>query len=101
MKSDYSYSSTIVYNTFAWPEPSAKQRERIEQTAQGILSARAGHPGNSFADLYDDTLMPEDLRRAHERNDAAVCGAYGWDEEIEEEEIVRRLFVLYHGLSGK
>ena len=101
MKSDYSYSNTIVYNTFAWPEPSAKQRERIEQTAQGILSARAGHPGNSFADLYDDTLMPEDLRRAHERNDAAVCGAYGWDEEIEEEEIVRRLFVLYHGLSGK
>ena len=97
----YSYSNTIVYNTFAWPEPSAKQRERIEQTAQGILSARAAHPGNSFADLYDDTLMPEDLRRAHERNDAAVCGAYGWDEEIEEEEIVRRLFVLYHGLSGK
>ena len=92
----YSYSKNIVYNTFCWPSPTEKQRAKIERTAQGILDARAAHPGTSFAGLYDATLMPEDLRRAHERNDAAVCGAYGWAVDISEEEIVRRLFVLYH-----
>ena len=97
----YRYSNILVYNTFAWPSPSPKQRARIEGTAQAILDARANHPGTSFAGLYDDSLMPEDLRRAHEKNDAAVCGAYGWDKDISEDEIVRRLFVLYHELSGK
>ena len=101
MKSDYSYTNTIVYNTFAWPNPSPKIRERIEHTAQAVLDARTLYAGTSFAGLYDDSLMPSDLRLAHERNDAAVCAAYGWPEDISENEIVRRLFVLYHELSGK
>lgn len=97
----YSYSNTIVYNTFAWPSPSPKQREKIEQTAREILDARAVYPDTSFAGLYNDTLMPPELRRAHERNDRAVCRAYGWAEDISEEEIVAELFRLYHGLIGK
>ena len=40
--------------------------------------------------------MPPDLRRAHERNDAALCEAYGWKRDIGEEEIVSRLFELYY-----
>ena len=98
MKSDYSYSKNIVYNTFAWPHPTEEQRRRIEVTAQKILDARANHPESSFADLYDDTAMPLDLRKAHRENDAAVCEAYGWPENISEEEIVAGLFRLYHEL---
>ncbi len=101
LKSDYSYSNTVVYNTFAWPTPSPKQRAEIEKTAQGILDARALYPDSSFAALYDDTLMPKELRCAHERNDRAVCRAYGWDGDISEEDIVSRLFGLYHSLMGK
>ena len=96
----YSYSKNIVYNTFAWPSPTEEQRKRIELTAQRILDARAQHPECSFADLYDDTAMPLDLRNAHRANDAAVCGAYGWPEDISEEEIVQRLFGLYHELTA-
>ena len=98
MKSDYSYSKNIVYNTFAWPNPTEEQKKRIEATAQKILDARANHPESSFADLYDNTAMPLDLRKAHRANDAEVCAAYGWPENISEEEIVRKLFGLYHGL---
>ena len=94
----YRYSSTLVYNCFAWPEPSPKQRTKIEQTAQEILNARAKYPDSSFAALYDDTLMPSELRRAHEKNDEAVCSAYGWDRNISEEEIVAGLFGLYRKL---
>ncbi len=98
MKSDYSYSNEVVYNTFAWPSPTESQRKKIEESAQGILDARSLYPSASFAGLYDDSLMPVELRRAHERNDKAVCQAYGWDENISEGDIVRELFGLYHEL---
>lgn len=53
MKSDYSYSTQLVCNTFPWPSPTEKQKARIEQTAQTILDARALYPDCSLADLYD------------------------------------------------
>ena len=31
---------------------------------------------------------------------AAVCGAYTWPEDISEEEIVQKLFGLYHELTA-
>ena len=37
LKSDYSYSNTIVYSNFPWPSPTPGQKEKIEKTAQGIL----------------------------------------------------------------
>ena len=101
LKSDYRYSGDMVYNTFAWPSPTESQRRKIEESAQGILDARGLYPESSFAGLYDDSLMPVELRRAHERNDRAVCCAYGWNENISEEDIVRKLFGLYHKLTGK
>jgi hypothetical protein len=58
MKSDYSYSNTIVYNNFPWPEVTKEQEERISQTAQAILDARALYPDSSLADLYDELTMP-------------------------------------------
>ena len=51
LKSDYSYSNTIVYNNFPWPSSTPAQKELIEQTAQGILDARALYPDSSLADL--------------------------------------------------
>ena len=97
----YRYSVEMVYNTFPWPEPGVKGRARIEGAAQGILDARAESEGCSFAAMYDDTVMPVELRRAHERNDEAVCRAYGWPGDIGEEEIVRGLFGMYHEITGK
>ena len=58
MKSDYSYSINIVYNNFPWPNPTDKQTQSIEQTAQAILDARAKFPDASLADLYGETAMP-------------------------------------------
>ncbi len=95
LKSDYSYSKTIVYNTFVWPSPNQKQREKIEITAQGILDARALYPESSFANLYNDTLMPLELRKAHRANDEAVLTAYDFPKDITEEEIVAKLMLLY------
>ena len=76
LKSDYSYSPA-VYNNFPWPTPTDAQKAKIEQTAQGILDARALYPDASLADLYDEVTMPPELRRAHQENDRAVMHAYG------------------------
>ena len=101
LKSDYSYSNTVVYNTFVWPSPTGKQKAMIERTARAILDARANHPECSFADLYEDDVMPQDLREAHRENDSAVCRAYGWSEDIPESEIVAELFSLCSVLRGE
>ena len=99
LKSDYSYSKTVDYNCFVWPSPSEKQRAKIESTAQKILDARALYPDSSFADLYDEVSMPVELRKAHRENDEAVYEAYGWPKDINEGDIVARLFELYQKLT--
>lgn len=99
IKSDYRYSNDIVYNNFPWPTPTDAQRDKIEKTAQGILDARAKYPDSSLADLYDEVLMPPELRKAHQANDRAVMEAYGfWGKLNTESECVAQLMKLYQHL---
>lgn len=101
LKSDYRYSKDVVYNNFPWPEPTDQQRQKIESTAKAILDARANYPESSLADLYDETLMPADLRKAHKANDRAVMEAYGMLGKVKSEaECVAWLFKMYEGLVG-
>lgn len=100
LKSDYSYSNTIVYNNFPWPIPTDEQKVKIEQTAKAILDARALYPDSSFADLYDDLSMPVELRKAHQDNDRAVMAAYGFPvKTMTESQCVAELFKLYQELT--
>ena len=101
LKSDYDYSKKIVYNNFPWPDSSLSDvsKLKIEQTAQSILEARELYPTESLADLYDETLMPSELRRAHRANDAAVMEAYGFRKDMTEPEIVAELFKMYQKLT--
>jgi hypothetical protein len=102
MKSDYRYSSTLVYNNFPWPTPTEEQKAKIEQTAQAILDARALYPDSSLADLYDELTMPAELRKAHQNNDRAVMQAYGFNiKDMTESKCVAELFRLYQKLTQK
>ena len=99
LKSDYSYSNTIVYNNFPWPTPTDAQKAKIEQTAQAILDARALYPDCSLADLYDEIAMPPELRKAHQDNDRAVMQAYGFSvKEMTESKCVAELMKMYQQL---
>lgn len=96
----YSYSNTIVYNNFPWPTPTPEQKAKIEQTAQGILDARALYPDSSLADLYDQLTMPPELRNAHQENDRAVMQAYGFDwRNMTESDCVSALMQQYQKLT--
>ena len=101
LKSDYSYSTTIVYNNFPWPESTEEQKMKIEQTAQAILDARALYPDSSLADLYDELTMPPELRTAHQKNDRAVMEAYGfWGKLNSESECVAELMKIYQSKTN-
>lgn len=99
LKSDYRYSKDIVYNNFPWPTPTDEQKTKIEQTAQGILDARALYPDSSLADLYDPLTMPPELQKAHRENDKAVMQAYGFSiKDTSEADCVAHLMNMYQEL---
>ena len=92
----YRYSKDIVYNNFPWPTPTEEQKAKIERTARAILDARTLYPDCSLADLYDETVMPPELRTAHQNNDRAVMQAYGFDvKSMTESSCVAALMKLY------
>jgi hypothetical protein len=97
----YSYSNTIVYNNFPWPNPTEEQKAKIEKTAQAILDARALYPNATLADLYDDITLTPALLKAHQDNDRAVMEAYGWKagSQFKESMCVAELFKLYQELT--
>jgi len=84
-----------VYNNFPWIEFSDSAKERIADTAQVILNARASHLDQPLSLLYNTSKMPLDLKMAHEDNDKAVMDAYGFSYDMTESEIVAELMRMY------
>lgn len=73
---------------------------KIEQTSQPILDARALYPDDSLADLYDETTMPPELRKAHQQNDRAVMQAYGFSVKgMTKSKCVSELMKMYQKLT--
>lgn len=96
MKSDYSYSNTIVYNNFPWPEnPNEKQVLLIEEKAQQVLEVRLQFPKSSLADLYHHLTMPPSLVKAHNELDKAVDLAYRPQSFTSDANRMEFLFELY------
>jgi len=97
LKSDYSYSNTLVYNNFPWANATDEQKAQIEKLAQAVLNAREKYPESSLADLYDPRTMPPDLQKAHRELDSAVMKLYGFPvkKEFTEAHCVAALMEMY------
>jgi hypothetical protein len=100
LKSDFNYSSTIVYNNFPWPAATEKQVAKVEELAQGVLDARALYKSSSLADLYYPGGMTLEVMKAHRALDRAVMKLYGFRKDVPEPEIVARLMGMYADLVG-
>lgn len=100
MGNAYRYSAGVVYNNFPWPRMNPNMMKRISETARQILDARLLYPEASLADLYDDLVMPIELRKAHQANDKAVMDAYGFEYDMTESEIVSKLMEMYKRLTS-
>ena len=96
LKSDYNYSSSIVYNNFPWPnKPLQRQIENVEKAAKSVLDIRDRYPNSSLADLYDPLTMPQPLLRAHNNLDKMVDLCYRKMKFNNEVSRVEFLFKFY------
>ncbi len=101
MKSDYRYSSEIVYNNFPWPDAlTDKHKQAVEDAAQAVLNARAQFPDSSLSDLYDPNTMPPVLVKAHQQLDKAVDQCYRSQPFTTEAKRIEYLFELYEKYTG-
>jgi hypothetical protein len=95
MKTDFRYSNTLGWNTF--PVPLLTEQNKVDLTAcaEDILLAREAHFPATIADLYDPENMPDNLRRAHERNDEVLERIYIGRRFKNDTERLEKLFDLY------
>jgi hypothetical protein len=95
MKNDFRYSNTLGWNTFPVPHLTEQNKADLTQCAEDILLAREAHFPATIADLYAPDSMPQDLRRAHERNDEVLERIYIGRRFKNDSERLERLFELY------
>ncbi len=67
----------------------------MTQSAQTILLARDAHFPKTIAQLYDPKKMPDDLRAAHQANDALLEGMYSDAPFRSDAERLEHLFTRY------
>lgn len=95
LRTDYSYSNTLGWNTFPVPTLTEKNKADLTRCAEDILLAREVHFPATIADLYDPDSMPADLRAAHERNDEVLERIYIGRRFRNDTERLEKLFDLY------
>jgi hypothetical protein len=101
MRTDFSYSNTLGWNTFPLPKLTTKNKEDLTRCAEDILLTRERHFPATIADLYDPEKMPEDLRHAHERNDEVLERIYIGRRFKNDTERLEKLFELYTEMTAK
>ncbi|MDD2790351.1 MAG: N-6 DNA methylase [Sulfurimonas sp.] len=101
LKTDYRYSSALVYNTFPFPNISQKQKEMLTELVFNVLDEREKHSQKTLAALYDPDKMPEGLRKAHHTLDTYIEQCYRPKPFESDEERLEYLFRMYEEMTSK
>jgi len=101
LKTDYRYSSALVYNTFPFPNISQKQKDEITEVVFSVLDEREKHSEKTLAQLYDPNKMPEGLQKAHHALDTAIEQCYRPKPFESDEERLEYLFKMYEEMTSK
>jgi len=100
MKTDFRYSNTLGWNTFPVPLLTEQNKDDLIACAEAILLAREPHFPATIAELYDPDNMPDNLRRAHERNDEVLERIYIGRRFKNDTERLEKLFNLYTRMTA-
>lgn len=98
MKSDYMYSVGVVYNNFPMPKVTSQKLDTLIPYVDNVLKARSSYPDLTLSDLYDPSLMPVNLRKAHDKLDRAVDLMYRKQPFKSEQERIEHLFEMYRNM---
>lgn len=100
LETRYRYSNTLGWNTFPVPLLTEQNKADLTACAEAILLAREAHFPATIADLYDPDNMPENLRRAHERNDEVLERIYIGRRFKNDTERLEKLFEFYTKMTA-
>ncbi|MCF7539198.1 class I SAM-dependent DNA methyltransferase [Pseudomonas petrae] len=100
MRTDYRFTNTLCWNTFPVPVLTEQNKADLAGCAEGILLAREAHFPATIADLYAADNMPDNLRRAHERNDEVLERIYIGRRFKNDTERLEKLFDLYTNMTA-
>lgn len=100
MRTDFSYSNTLGWNTFPVPTLTDHNKADLTRCAEDILLARESHYPATIADLYDPETMPANLREAHEYNDEVVERIYIGRRFRNDTERMEKLFAMYTQMTA-
>ena len=105
LETRFSYSNKMGWHTFPLPKLTEKNKKDLTACAEEILIARGRHFPATIDDLYKvrdgKNCMPEDLRRAHERNDEVLERIYIGRRFKNDTERLEKLFDLYTQMTTK
>lgn len=101
LRTDFSYGNKLGWNTFPVPKLTTKNKEDLTRCAEEILIARERQFPATIADLYAPEKMPDDLRRAHERNDEVLERIYIGRRFKNDTERLEKLFEMYTEMTAK
>jgi hypothetical protein len=105
---DPRYTPSTCFETFPFPRPTEAQRLEIERWAKYLHDVRSAlmnaDSTRTLTGIYNDLVRLRATRDsahpvyalliAHERLDAAVLGAYGWDANTTDDAMLERLLAL-------
>ncbi len=94
-----SYSSSLCFNTYPFPEISVNKKKELEELVYGVLNERERYPDKTIADLYDPKIMPHKLKEAHRNMDDVIEKIYEPKGFNSDEERIKCLFNLYKEMA--
>ncbi len=104
MRTDFSYSNTLGWNTFPVPTLTEQNQADLTRCAENILLAREHYFPATIADMYDSERMDSEfplVREAHDRNDEVVERIYIGRRFKNDTERLEKLFELYVKMTSQ
>lgn len=103
IETGFRYTPTSTFETFPFPRASGAQREAISEAAAKLAHLRSqwlNPPGQdaslvrsrTLTNLYNDP--PTWLQQLHNELDAAVAAAYGWPDDMSDDQVLEALLAL-------
>ena len=102
MRTDFSYSNTLGWNTFPIPVLTQQNKTDLTARAEEILLARESYFPATIADMYDPERMADEFSRvrvAHEVNDEVLERIYIGRRFRNDTERLERLFAMYRKVA--
>ena len=95
LRTDYRYSSEIIYNTFPIRNLNNIEIGELNKLSLQILDIREKFSQKTISEIYDPKHMPQNLLETHKRIDKIIEGCYGKNSPKNDDERINLLFKEY------